>query len=95
MSPWRYTLHRYKQIYPKYLISVLITFAALVIVRKLSLVESVDMLLDSYWELLGLQGIGPGPGMELYQSGQLVHLRAVLSRDLFSGFSCSDILSLF
>lgn len=64
ISPWRYTLHRYKQIYPKYLISVLITFIAIVIARKLSPVESVDLLLDSYWELLGLQGIGLGRGWD-------------------------------
>ena len=43
---------------------MLITFIAIVIARKLSPVESVDLLLDSYWELLGLQGIGLGRGWD-------------------------------
>ena len=93
ISPWRYTLHRYKQIYPKYLISVLITFIAIVIARKLSPVESVDLLLDSYWELLGLQGIGlAGDGIISIRSAGTSP--CCLSRDLFSGFSCRDIRGL-
>lgn len=58
VSPWEYTLHRYRQIYPRYLISLLILFGVIVWARRLNFTDSVDLLLDSYWELLGLQGIG-------------------------------------
>lgn len=61
-SPWKYTLHRYRQIYPKYLLSLLLLFFVIVYVRKLSLREAAELLLDSYWELLGLQGIGLNRG---------------------------------
>ena len=63
-SPWGYTMHRYRQIYPKYLISLLLTFAVSAAIRGLSAAESVDLLLDSYWELLGLQGIGLSRGWD-------------------------------
>lgn len=59
-SAWQYTLHRYRQIYFKYLFAFVLVFCAIVQVRNLNLAETADLLLDSYWEIFALQGIGLG-----------------------------------
>lgn len=57
-SAWRFTLHRYKNIWPKYLMAFVCVFAAIWITKGLSLKEACCKLLDSVLELLMLQGIG-------------------------------------
>ena len=55
---WQYTLHRYKNIWPKYLMAFLCVFVAICVTEKLSIFEMGHKLLDSVLEILMLQGIG-------------------------------------
>jgi peptidoglycan/LPS O-acetylase OafA/YrhL len=59
-----YTVHRYKKLWPKYIVAFVLTFAAIWYVNQLSLLQAADKLLDSYWEILLLQGIGLGRGWD-------------------------------
>lgn len=64
MSPWRYTLHRYRQIYPRYLAAFFLTFAVILWIEQPGFDKGALKLLDSYWEILGLQGIGLDRGWD-------------------------------
>lgn len=55
---WQYTLHRYKNIWPKYLMAFVCVFVAICITHQLTLREVGRKLLDSVLEILMLQGIG-------------------------------------
>jgi len=55
---WQYTLHRYKNIWPKYLMAFVCVFVAICVTNQLSIKEIGHKLLDSVLEILMLQGIG-------------------------------------
>ncbi len=57
-SAWRFTLYRYKNIWPKYLVAFACVFTALCVTNSLSIKEIGRKLLDSVLEILMLQGIG-------------------------------------
>lgn len=57
-SSWRFTLHRYKNIWPKYLMAFVCVFIAICVTHHLSLKEAARKLLDSIFEIFMLQGIG-------------------------------------
>lgn len=58
MDALHYTIGRYRKIYPAYLVSFLVTFMMLVITEKNTLFEIYIRLIDSFWEIIAMQGIG-------------------------------------
>ena len=63
-SAMAYTVSRYRQIWPKYLISLACVYLAICIGQKSEL-SFGGLLLDSFWEIIMLQGIGLGRGWNL------------------------------
>ncbi|MCR4611895.1 MAG: acyltransferase [Lachnospiraceae bacterium] len=55
---WQYNLHRYKNIWPKYLMAFVCVFVAIVIKEGYGFKEIYRKLLDSILEIFMLQGIG-------------------------------------
>ena len=58
-----YTFHRYADIWPKYIISFIITFLAIMILGKNKL-PAIPLLWDSKYEIVLLQGIGLDRGWD-------------------------------
>ena len=55
---WQYTLHRYKNIWPKYLMAFVCVFVAMSVTEGFGFKEIYRKLLDSVLEIFMLQGIG-------------------------------------
>lgn len=57
-SAWEYTWHRYKKIWPSYLLSFVVTVFVIAVYNKYSLKQLYKRVTDSFFEIFMLQGIG-------------------------------------
>ncbi len=72
-----FTLHRYRKLWPKYIAALALTFAAACYVTRPGWYEMLKEAIDSYWEILLLQGIGLDRGWD-YISPTLWYISVML-----------------
>ena len=88
-----FTLQRYTRLWPKYIVSFFITFAAIMLLNKNKL-PAKELLWDSKFEILLLQGIGLDRGWD-YINPTMWFLSVMLLADLFIFFGLRHFKKIF